>query len=205
VGAMDISQPLSSVGCLWAAIRCGREMEVHSYVDLHCDGFAVFGCRGKFPVLHGVHGCLIKLGAKQTSNSDLARHTFRADDKPQYNCPCATATITLPSFTGCTSNAWARAIWDDANQVGIGFRFPQAGVSEIGSATDAIPRPQPEPRTIREHFSAPSIRSPEVACAERPDIRRFEGSLRLAIARESLGIAARGGTAAPKSCPAKLI
>ena len=40
--------------------------------------------------------------------------------------------------------------------------------------------PNPEPRTLREHFVVPSIRSRDVACAEWSYIRRFEDALQLA-------------------------
>jgi len=39
--------------------------------------------------------------------------------------------------------------------------------------------PQPEPRAMREHFIVPSIGSRDVACAEWPNIRRFEHFLYL--------------------------
>jgi hypothetical protein len=44
----------------------------------------------------------------------------------------------------------------------------------LHSATDAIPLPKPKPRAMREHFVVSSIRSRDVACAEWPNIRRFE-------------------------------
>jgi hypothetical protein len=42
------------------------------------------------------------------------------------------------------------------------------------SAANSVPLPEPKPRAMREHFVMPSIRSREVACAEWPNIRRFE-------------------------------
>ena len=39
--------------------------------------------------------------------------------------------------------------------------------------------PQPKPRAMREHFVVPSIGSRDVACAEWPNIRRFEQFLYL--------------------------
>jgi hypothetical protein len=42
------------------------------------------------------------------------------------------------------------------------------------SAANSILLPKPEPRAMREHFVMPSIGSRDVACAEWPDIRRFE-------------------------------
>src|ERR1017187_2473873 len=47
------------------------------------------------------------------------------------------------------------------------------------TATDAIPLPEPKPRAVREHFVVPSVGSRDVACAERPNIRRFEHFLLL--------------------------
>ena len=38
---------------------------------------------------------------------------------------------------------------------------------------------KPKPRAMREHFIVPSICSRDVACAERPDVRRFEHFLQL--------------------------
>jgi hypothetical protein len=46
--------------------------------------------------------------------------------------------------------------------------------SRVGSATDAISLPKPKPRAMREHFVVSSIRRTDVACAEWPNIRRFE-------------------------------
>ena len=42
------------------------------------------------------------------------------------------------------------------------------------AAADAISLPKPKPRAVSEHFVVPSIRSRDVACAEWPNIRRFE-------------------------------
>ena len=63
----------------------------------------------------------------------------------------------------------------------IGFETGQAALAlnpkpafGFTSATDAIPLPKPKPRAVREHFVVPSIRRSDVACAEWPDIRRFE-------------------------------
>jgi hypothetical protein len=46
------------------------------------------------------------------------------------------------------------------------FGFASAANSEL--------LPQPKPRAMREHFVVPSIGSRDVACAEWPNIRRFE-------------------------------
>ena len=49
----------------------------------------------------------------------------------------------------------------------------------ITSAANSVLLPQSEPRAMREHFVMPSIGSRDVACAEWPDIRRFEHFLYL--------------------------
>jgi hypothetical protein len=53
--------------------------------------------------------------------------------------------------------------------------------SAFGFTSTANPEllPQPKPRAMREHFVVPSISGGDVACAERPDIRRFEHFLQL--------------------------
>jgi hypothetical protein len=50
---------------------------------------------------------------------------------------------------------------------------PRPAFSFTSAANPKI-LPQPKPRAMREHFVVPSIRSRDVACAEWPDIRRFE-------------------------------
>jgi hypothetical protein len=47
-------------------------------------------------------------------------------------------------------------------------------LSNYSSATDAVPLPQLKPRAMCEHFVVPAIGSRDVACAEWPNIRRFE-------------------------------
>jgi hypothetical protein len=42
------------------------------------------------------------------------------------------------------------------------------------SATNSVLLPEPKPRAVGEHFVVSSIGSRDVACAEWPDIRRFE-------------------------------
>ena len=44
----------------------------------------------------------------------------------------------------------------------------------FGSAADAKMLPQPKPRAMSELFIMPAIGSRDVACAEGPNIRRFE-------------------------------
>jgi hypothetical protein len=44
----------------------------------------------------------------------------------------------------------------------------------FASATNPELLPKPKPRTVREHFVVPSIRSREVACTQRPYIRGLE-------------------------------
>jgi hypothetical protein len=49
----------------------------------------------------------------------------------------------------------------------------------FASATNPEMLPNPEPRALREHFVVPSVGSRDVACAEWPNIRRFEHFLQL--------------------------
>ena len=52
--------------------------------------------------------------------------------------------------------------------------FRQLDYGRLMTATHAIPVPNPKPRAMCEHFIVPSIGSRDVACAEWPNIRRFE-------------------------------
>jgi hypothetical protein len=68
----------------------------------------------------------------------------------------------------------------------IGFATGKAALAlnpkpafRITSAANSVLLPQSEPRAMREHFVMPSIGSRDVACAEWPDIRRFEHFLYL--------------------------
>ena len=71
----------------------------------------------------------------------------------------------------CDGSAW----FISGHRLGkCSFLFPQLDYRRFRSATDAIPLPEPEPRAMREHFVVPSIGSRDVACAEWPNIRRFE-------------------------------
>jgi hypothetical protein len=56
----------------------------------------------------------------------------------------------------------------------LALSFTQLYDWGLGSATDAIPLPEPKPRAVGEHFIVPSICSRNVAWAEWPYIRRFE-------------------------------
>jgi hypothetical protein len=63
----------------------------------------------------------------------------------------------------------------------IGFKTGTAALAlnpkpAFGFTSAANPEllPQPKPRALREHFVVPSIGSRDVACAEWPNIRRFE-------------------------------
>jgi hypothetical protein len=49
----------------------------------------------------------------------------------------------------------------------------------LTSATNPVLLPKTKPWAMREHFVVPSIGSRDVACAEWPDIRRFEHFLQL--------------------------
>jgi hypothetical protein len=44
----------------------------------------------------------------------------------------------------------------------------------LGAAANSIPLPEAKPRAVGELLVMPPISSREVACAERPNIRRFE-------------------------------
>jgi hypothetical protein len=59
------------------------------------------------------------------------------------------------------------------------FLFPHLNHWRIGSATNPIPLPKLKPRAMRELFIVPSIQSRKVACAERPNVWRFEHFLLL--------------------------
>ena len=64
------------------------------------------------------------------------------------------------------------------------FTAVQAGKAALGlnprpafrftSATNPVMLPKPKPRAMGEHLVVPSIGSRDVACAEWPNIRRFE-------------------------------
>jgi hypothetical protein len=66
-----------------------------------------------------------------------------------------------------------------ATRASLPLNLPWLDHGRLGSATDAIPLPQLKPGAVREHFVVPAIRSRKVACAERPNIRRFEHFLQL--------------------------
>ena len=57
--------------------------------------------------------------------------------------------------------------------------FAQSEHRILRSATDSEILPEPEPRTFGMHFIMPSIRGRDIACAEWPDIWRFEHFLNL--------------------------
>ena len=50
---------------------------------------------------------------------------------------------------------------------------PRPAVGSTSAANSEL-LPQPKPRAMREHFIVPSIRSPEIARAQRPYIRCLE-------------------------------
>jgi hypothetical protein len=57
--------------------------------------------------------------------------------------------------------------------------FSQLNDWGLSSATNSVALPKPKPRAMCERFVVPSIGSRDVACAEWPDIRRFEHFLQL--------------------------
>lgn len=60
---------------------------------------------------------------------------------------------------------------------GLAFSSVQSEGGIPGSAADAVPLPQPEPRAMREHFVMPSICSGEVTWAQRSKVWHREDSL----------------------------
>jgi hypothetical protein len=63
-----------------------------------------------------------------------------------------------------------------AGRKSTGNRLDLKAGASLGftSAADAVLLPKSKPRAVREHFVVPSIGSRDVACAEWPNIRRFE-------------------------------
>jgi hypothetical protein len=53
------------------------------------------------------------------------------------------------------------------------------GVTHSRAAANPVPLPKPKPRAMREQFVVPSIRSPEVARAQRSGVRRCEDALQV--------------------------
>ena len=81
-------------------------------------------------------------------------------------------------FGGCNSR--------QEIQPAIGFKPGKAALAlnpspafGFTSAANSELLPQPKPRAMREHFVVPSIGGRDVACAEWPDMRRFEHFLEL--------------------------
>ncbi len=62
-------------------------MERHFDTDLYGDRLAIFGSGSKLPLLHGVHGCLIKLGTKGTLNFNVAWQAVGSDNHLQFDNP----------------------------------------------------------------------------------------------------------------------
>src|SRR5437764_4677403 len=60
-----------------------------------------------------------------------------------------------------------------------GHLFRQLKNRSLGPATYPIALPEPEPRAVGQLLIVPSIGSRDVACAEGPNIRRFEHFLKL--------------------------
>ena len=69
----------------------------------------------------------------------------------------------------CTSTG---RVFDSLTRLALSFT--QLYDWGLGSATDPIPLPKAKPRTMREHFVVPSIRSREVAWAQRSVVRHSE-------------------------------
>jgi hypothetical protein len=60
----------------------------------------------------------------------------------------------------------------------LAFDFPEPDCWGLASATEAIPLPKAKPRTLREHFVVPSIRSRKIAWAQRSNVRHREDALK---------------------------
>ena len=56
----------------------------------------------------------------------------------------------------------------------LSFRFAESEFRMFRAAAHAIALPQSKPRAMREHLIVPSVGSRDIACAEWPNIRRFE-------------------------------
>src|SRR5208282_83377 len=71
----------------------------------------------------------------------------------------------------------------------MGLQSRLAKVRRFRSATNPVPLPKPKPRTMSEHFVVPSIRSREIAWAQRSGVRHGEDALQpLDFGNRSLGI-----------------
>src|ERR1039457_2019966 len=62
-----------------------------------------------------------------------------------------------------------------ATNLALDFAKPEG--RRLCPATEARPSPKTKPRAIRQHFIVSSIGSRDVACAQWPDIWRFENFL----------------------------
>jgi hypothetical protein len=60
---------------------------------------------------------------------------------------------------------------------GLALEFAQSEYRSLLSATDAIPLPEPKPRAVCELVIMPSIRSSEIACAQRSRVGHREDAL----------------------------
>ena len=68
---------------------------------------------------------------------------------------------------------------EDSNSGGtLAYDFPEPDCWEPASAAEAIPLPKAKPRTLREHFVVPSIRSRKIARAQRSNVRHREDALK---------------------------
>ena len=86
---------------------------------------------------------------------------------------------------GCRVTLYRFAVCRRAGLEGLDFcavlalDVAQPECRGLATPTNAIPLPKPKPRAVREHFVVPSIGSRDVACAEWPNVRRFEHFLKL--------------------------
>jgi hypothetical protein len=81
--------------------------------------------------------------------------------------------------------------WNFIKQRAFGLNIPQTLEDicdhwSLRSATDAIPLPNPEPRALLEPFVMPSIRSGEIAPAQRSGVLHCENALKALDLGDSL-------------------
>gem|GEM_PF-5137849 len=90
--------------------------------------------------------------------------------------PITLACALLQSFRPI--GRW-RLNLEDSNSGGtLAFDFPEPDCWRLASAAEAIPLPKAKPRTLREHFVVPSIRSRKIARAQRSNVRHRKDALK---------------------------
>ena len=98
---------------------------------------------------------------------------FKGIGVGEQRCCCRKSCAV--EFGGCNSHPESKDGYRFRDgKVGTKLALNPKSAFSVRSAADAIPLPKAKPRALREHFVVPAIRSRDVACAEWPDIRRFE-------------------------------